>query len=51
MYKRKTNVKISFDVYRISDDTLAEHFEKELDIDEIIYNNEIEAIDLDGNLK
>jgi len=51
MYKRKTNVKISFDVYRISDETLAEHFEKELDIDEITYNNEIEAIDLDGNLK
>ena len=50
MYKRKTHAKISFDVYRISDDTLAAPFEKEFDIDEITYKNEYEAITLDGSL-
>lgn len=50
MYKRKTNSKISFDVYRISDDTLAKSFEKEFDVDEIIFKNENEALELDGTL-
>lgn len=50
MYKRKTHAKISFDVYRISDDTLASSFEKEFDIDEVVYTTEYEAINLDGKL-
>ena len=50
MYKRKTNSKISFDIYRISDDTVATHMEKEFNIDEIIYRDEKEAIELDGSL-